>query len=277
MQLIVDSGSTKTIWCLTHNNKVYQEIQTPGINPFISSKELIVSIIENEVIANLAHQPNSIFYYGAGCSTETNKGLLHTELKRINSNATIEVEHDLLAVARALCLFEPGIAVILGTGSNSCLYDGANIVSHTPSLGYVIGDEGSGAYIGKQIISDIWYNRMPQELIEDFFEHHPHPLEYFLQKIYKEPSANAYLASFTRWIIKHKSHAYVQLLIKNCFSIFIEKQISPYDKNISNKINSIGSIAFYFRDEWKDVILQHGYVQGTVEQSPMQGLIQYHL
>lgn len=277
MQLIVDSGSTKTIWCLTHQNKVYQEVYTPGINPFISSKELIISIIEKEVIANLKHMPDAIYYYGAGCSTNTNKNLIHEELKMINEKAIIEVEHDLLAVARALCLFEPGIAVILGTGSNSCLYDGAKIVSNTPSLGYVMGDEGSGAFIGKQLISDIWYKRIPQELSDDFFEQHPHPLEYFLHKIYKEPAANAYLASFTRWLIKHKSHAYVQSLLKNCFSLFIDKQIAPYDKNISNKINSIGSIAFYFRDEWKDVILQHGYEFGTIEQSPMQGLIQYHL
>ncbi len=276
MQLIVDSGSTKTLWCLVKNGVCVQEIQTLGINPYVSSPESILRIIQSDVIPNLLQIPNAIFYYGAGCSTSINKKIIYDSLVHINPNANIEVEHDLLAVARSLCQHETGIAVILGTGSNSCLYNGEQIIANTPSLGYVFGDEGSGAHIGKQVLSDIWYNLSPEELKKDFFEEFPLQLDYYLTKIYKEPAANAFLASFTVWLGKHKSHAYVQHLLKNSFSSFMEKQIMPYNKNISNKIHCTGSIAFYFRDEWKDVILQYGYELGNVEQIPINGLIQYH-
>jgi glucosamine kinase len=276
MQLIIDSGSTKTLWCLVKNGVCLQEIQTLGINPYVSSLEYIMSIIQSDIIPNLLHIPDAIFYYGAGCSTPNNKKIIQDLLVTINPYANIDVQHDLLAVARSLCQHQTGIAVILGTGSNSCLYNGEQIIAHTPSLGYVIGDEGSGAHIGKQVLSDIWYNITPEELKTDFFAEFPHQLDYYLTKIYKEPAANAFLASFTTWLGKHKSHSYVQQLLKNCFSNFMEKHIVPYNKNISNKIHCTGSIAFYFRDEWKDVILKYGYELGNVEQIPINGLIQYH-
>ncbi len=276
MQLIVDSGSTKTLWCLVNKGVCLQEIQTLGINPYVSSPEYIMNLIRLEIIPNLLHIPDSIFYYGAGCSTPNNNKIVYDALVQINPVAHIDVQHDLLAVARSLCQHKEGIAVILGTGSNSCLYNGEQIIANTPSLGYVIGDEGSGAYIGKQVLSDIWYNITPAELKKDFFEKFPLQIDYYLTKIYKEPAANAFLASFTTWLGKHKSHGYVQQLLKKCFTDFMEKQIVPYNKNISNTIHCTGSIAFYFRDEWKDVILQYGYELGTVEQIPINGLIQYH-
>ena len=276
MQLIVDSGSTKTLWCLVNKGVCLQEIQTLGINPYVSSPEYIMNLIQSEIIPNLLHIPDSIFYYGAGCSTPINNKIVYDVLVHINPAAHIDVQHDLLAVARSLCQHEKGIAVILGTGSNSCLYNGEQIIANTPSLGYVIGDEGSGAYIGKQVLSDIWYNITPEELQKDFFAEYPNQIDYYLTKIYKESAANAFLASFTTWLGKHKKHGYVQQLLKKCFTDFMEKQIVPYNKNISNTIHCTGSIAFYFRDEWKDVILQYGYELGKVEQIPINGLIQYH-
>jgi glucosamine kinase len=276
MKLIVDSGSTKTFWCLVQNNQVVQEIYTAGINPYTSSSESIHEIIKNKLLSSLLQTPSEIYYYGAGCSTEHNKQIINKELLLINPSAKIQVEHDLLAVARGLCLYESGIAVILGTGSNSCLYDGTTIVQQTPSLGYVLGDEGSGAYLGKLILSDVWYSLLPGELRTDFFIHFPENLSYYLTKIYKEPSANSFLASFVLWLSKHKSHTYVQKLLRSSFDIFIQKHIKPYGVDTSKVIHATGSIAFNFRDEWKDVILQHGYQVGTIEQVPMNGLIQYH-
>ncbi len=276
MKLIVDSGSTKTFWCMVQNKQVVQEIYTAGINPYTTSSERIQEIIKNELLTDLLQIPSEIYYYGAGCSTESNKQLIHKELLLINSLAQIQVEHDLLAVARGLCLHDSGIAVILGTGSNSCLYDGTSIIQQTPSLGYVLGDEASGVYLGKAIISDVWYGLMPEELRTDFFIHFPDDLSYYLTKTYKEPSANTFLASFVLWLSNHKSHTYVQKLLKSSFDIFIQKHIKPYGVDTSKVIHATGSIAFNFRDEWKDVILQHGYQVGTIEQVPMSGLIQYH-
>ena len=276
MQLVVDSGSTKTLWCLIDQGKTVQEINTVGINPYISSSEMIQAIVELEVIPSLREKPEQIYFYGAGCSTVQNKKVIEFALKNINPSALIEVEHDLLAVARALCQTEKGIAVILGTGSNSCLYDGRNISMNTPSLGFILGDEGSGAYIGKQFLADLWYGEVPQDLKDAFFKDFPFDLSYYLTKVYKEPSANAFLASFCSWLASHKSNTYTKNLLHKSFSSFIEKQILPYGKEVTNKIHCIGSIAFYFLDEWKEVILQYGYELGRVEQNPIAGLIQYH-
>lgn len=276
MHLVVDSGSTKTLWCLVDKSELVQEVHTLGINPYISSKEFIASIVKDEVIGKLAHKPDAIFYYGAGCSSKENCSIINFALQQINPNAHIEVHHDLLAVARALCQNEKGIAVILGTGSNSCLYDGTSIIQNTPSLGYVIGDEGSGSYLGKKIVSDFWYGKLPSDLNQDFRNTYPFDLSYFLDKIYKEQKANAFLASFTKWLAKHRTHSYVNDLIKSSFSEFIDKQIAPYGKDQTRVIHCIGSIAFYFMDEWKEVILQKGYELGRIEQEPTKGLIQYH-
>lgn len=276
MKLIVDSGSTKTFWCLVENGKVVQEIYTAGINPYITAPDRIKEIILVELKPKFIHQPKEIFFYGAGCSSDYNKQLVHKVLVDINPSALIEVEHDLLAVARGLCLHERGIAVILGTGSNSCLYDGSTIIKNTPSLGYILGDEGSGAYLGKSIISDLWYGITPKELSDDFFNTFSDDLTYYLNKIYKEPSANAFLASFVLWLAKHKSTSYAQNLIRNSFDLFVQKQIKPYGTQSTRVIHTTGSIAFNFMDEWKDVILHHGYEFGKIEQVPMNGLIQYH-
>jgi glucosamine kinase len=276
MQLIIDSGSSKTLWCLVDNGVCIQEIQTLGINPYINSQEEIEKLIAKHVVLQLNHSPTHIYFYGAGCSTVQNCNMVSKALHQINQNAIIEVHHDLLAVARALCQKQAGIAVILGTGSNSCLYDGTKIVMNTPSLGFIMGDEGSGAHIGKMFLSDLWYNRVPDKIKQAFFEQNPNSLDFYLTKVYKEPAANAFLASFTKFLIKHKSEEYVKNLIKTCFAIFFDKHIVPYGKSVSTKINCIGSISFYFLDEWKEVILQKGYELGLIEQVPIQGLIKFH-
>ncbi len=276
MHLIVDSGSTKTLWCLVDQDIIVEEYSTVGLNPYVCSVEFINGLIINEVIGRLAHKPEAIFFYGAGCSTEENKKILKNALLLINPNAHIEVEHDLLAVARALCQNKQGIATILGTGSNSCLYDGTNIIANTPSLGYILGDEGSGSYIGKQFLSDLFYNRVPEETAMAFKKDYPEELSYYLTKVYKEPNANAFLASFCKWISEHKETPYFHQMLRQCFSSFIEKQISPYGKKYTNTIHSLGSIAFYFLNEWKEVILQYGYQLGELTQSPINGLVQYH-
>lgn len=277
MHLIVDSGSTKTLWCLINAGEIVQKIFTKGINPYITSRESIENIIVLEVIPNLKAIPNVIFYYGAGCSTDHNKMIVENELLKINVDATIEVEHDLLAVARALCQDKPGIAVILGTGSNSCLYDGNQILQNTPSLGFILGDEGSGSYLGKKLVSDVYYGILPPELKKEFDLAFDLGIDDLLLKVYKQEAANAYLASFCVWISKHKEHPFIQNLIKSAFTEFIQKHILPYKSSTGLPIHSIGSIAFYFQKEWRDIILKFGYTPGKVEQEPTAGLITYHL
>lgn len=276
MQLIVDSGSTKIRWCLVNQLDIVQEIITQGINPYVTSEEVILNIVNDQVLSKLKFIPDSIFYYGAGCSTDHNNLLVKNKLKLINNSANIEVEHDLLAVARALCQKSSGIAVILGTGSNSCLYDGQSIIKNTPSLGFIVGDEGSGAYIGKKIIADLYYNRMPQHLAENLISTHNLSIENVLNKIYKEPAANAYLASFCKWLKIFIDEPYTQNLIYNAFSEFIDKQIKPYGNNFTNKVYSIGSIAHHFSDIWHKVLSEHSYIAEQSEQDPIKGLIKFH-
>jgi glucosamine kinase len=276
MHLIVDSGSTKTIWCLVDKDQLIQEITTTGMNPYISSGEMIQAIVELEVVSQLLHAPDAIYFYGAGCSTIEHQSLITHSLRRINNLAHIEVHHDLLAVARALCQHQSGIAVILGTGSNSCLYNGKDIIKNTPSLGYILGDEGSGSFIGKTFLADLFYNNVPSEIKSSFKENYPYDLNYYLNKIYKEPNANAFLASFCTWLSNHRENDYVHQLLINSFALFIDKHIVPYGKEITNTIFSNGSIAFFFMNEWKEVILQKGYVVGNMEQNPISGLIKYH-
>lgn len=276
MQLIVDSGSTKTIWCLVDNGVLVQEISTTGMNPYISSSEMIQAIVELEVVSQLSHSPDAIYFYGAGCSTIEHQSLIKQSLRRINNTAQIEVHHDLLAVARALCQHQVGIVVILGTGSNSCLYNGKDIIKNTPSLGYILGDEGSGSFIGKTFLADLFYDVVPSEIKTAFVENYPNELNYYLNKIYKEPNANAFLASFCTWLSNHRSNDYLHQLIINAFSLFIDKHIDPYGIELTNTINSNGSIAYFFENEWKEVILQKGYKVGNMEQNPISGLIKYH-
>lgn len=276
MQLIVDSGSTKTRWCLVDQQDIVQEINTQGINPYVTSEEIILNIIEQQVLPNLKVVPNSIFYYGAGCSTDYNKSIVVNKLQVINKHASVEVEHDLLAVARALCQRSAGIAVILGTGSNSCLYDGDNIIQNTPSLGYIIGDEGSGAFIGKKIIADFFYNRMPKHLSDNFKSSNDVNIELVLNKVYKEPAANAYMASFCMWLSSVVNEPYAQDLLYTSFSEFVDKHIKPYGCNLTNKVYSIGSIAFHFSAIWQKVLIENSYVAEYSEQDPIKGLIKYH-
>ncbi len=276
MKLIVDSGSTKTLWCLVDDQTLVQEVMTDGINPYVTPLEKINSIIQSDLYPQLLHIPECVYYYGAGCSTDENKTILNNALQSVFPNLTLEVEHDLLAVARALCHNSVGIAVILGTGSNSCLYDGVKIIKHSPSMGYILGDEGSGAYIGKKLVSDIYYGTAPKELIKNYFEYYDEDLSSLLDLVYKVSGANMFLASKTKWLATQIEHEYVHQLIRDSFDQFILKHIMPYGTSISNKVHCIGSIAYHFKDIWEEALKEKGYEIGHYMKQPMQGLIKYH-
>jgi N-acetylglucosamine kinase-like BadF-type ATPase len=276
MKLIVDSGSTKTLWCLVEQGRRMQEISTEGINPFITSSDKIGRIIQQDLIPNLLQKPTDIFYYGAGCSNETNNSLVEDQLRFIASDIPISVESDLLAVARALCHREAGIATILGTGSNSCLYDGEGILEQVPSLGYILGDEGSGANIGKKILAEILYGLAPKEIIQSYFETYNESLDDILFATYKAEKPNAFLASKLKWLGAWRNHSYVHELISNSFNEFIRKHLMQYDKSVSNEVHSVGSIAFHFREIWEECLKENGFKPGRYLAEPIDGLIIYH-
>lgn len=279
MILIADSGSTKTDWVtIEENGKVLEEVTTEGINPFVTPEQTIEQIIGNNLLVQLKnHTPKKIFFYGSGCSTPEKKQLLSNILKKkfLDAN-TIEVDHDLLAAARAACGKHKGIAAILGTGSNSCVFDGVHIIDHIPSLGYILGDEGSGSHIGKTFLIAYLYGELPQSVEEAFKYYQKSSLEEILDAVYKKPSPNTYLASVCQFIKNHTNDIYIQEMVRACFQLFFEKHLNKYKNHHLKEIHCVGSIAYYFDDLLSEVAKSNGYKLGNIYKNPMDGLISYH-
>ena len=274
--IIVDSGSTKTHWCLIDENGE-KLIQTIGINPYQMNNEDIQEVLKKELKPYLnGDTVTEVHYYGAGCSTDLKCGLLDTVLKEFFSAANIEVHHDLLGAARALCGHEEGVACILGTGCNSCYYDGKNIKDQIHSLGYVLGDEGSGAYIGKLLIRDYYQGTMPQEVQQLFQEEYSPVLENILEKIYLQPQPNRFLASFCPFISKNISHPYLYNLVSGSFDEFFQKHVLRFKEAKNTKIHFLGSIAFHFSDILKESADKVDLQIGQILESPIKGLVNYH-
>ncbi|MDY0103582.1 MAG: ATPase [Lentimicrobium sp.] len=277
MMLIADSGSTKTHWCLVDNNGK-KLIQTIGINPYQMNYEAIKEVLENDLFPFLSSETiKDIHFYGAGCSTDQKCNQIDSVLQDFFKTANIEVHHDLLGAARALCGHERGIACILGTGCNSCYYDGDEIKEQIYSLGYVLGDEGSGAYMGKLLIRDFYQNRMPAD-IQHLFQQDFNPvLEHILDNIYNQPRPNRYLASFSPFLLKNIDQPYVYELVSNSFDDFLSKYVLKFKEAKSAKVHFLGSIAYHFSDVLKASAAKAGLEIGTIYESPIQGLVDYHI
>ena len=276
MMIIVDSGSTKTHWCLIDENGE-KLIQTIGINPYQMDNEAIQEVLKKELKPYLNGEIiTKVHYYGAGCSTDQKCNLLDSVLKDFFTAASIEVHHDLLGAARALCGREKGVACILGTGCNSCYYDGESIKDQIHSLGYVLGDEGSGAYLGKLIIRDYYQGTMPYEVQQLFQEEYSPVLENILNRIYNHPQPNRYLASFCPFISKNISHAYLHDLVSSSFDEFFQKHVLKFEEAKTSKIHFLGSIAFHFSDILKESADKAGLKIGKIYESPIKGLVDYH-
>ena len=274
--IIVDSGSTKTHWCLIDENGE-KLIQTIGINPYQMDNEAIQEVLKKELKPYLNGEIiTKVHYYGAGCSTDQKCNLLDSVLKDFFTAASIEVHHDLLGAARALCGREKGVACILGTGCNSCYYDGESIKDQIHSLGYVLGDEGSGAYLGKLIIRDYYQGTMPYEVQQLFQEEYSPVLENILNGIYNHPQPNRYLASFCPFISKNISHAYLHDLVSSSFDEFFQKHVLKFEEAKTSKIHFLGSIAFHFSDILKESADKAGLKIGKIYESPIKGLVDYH-
>lgn len=276
--LIADSGSTKTDWVLLDNNNIISQIQTIGFNPYFQSSEDIYTEISNHLLPILKSQLNAvtqISYYGAGCSTPDKIQVVKHALYLAFGNINSEVNHDLLASARALCGKEKGIACILGTGSNSCLYDGNSVIENVPSVGFMFGDYGSGAHIGKTFIQNYFDNKLPLHLTIAF-EKAGYHRELILEHVYKKPLPSKFLASISTFISDYKNDSYVKDLIAECFTLFFNSQIAKYTNAKDLSINSVGSIGYYYQDVLEIVAKKEGYKIGNIIKSPIEGLIKYH-
>ena len=274
MILIAESGSSKTDWVLLGSQGENKRQQTLGINPYHQNTSSIIKIISS--LDNF-RSVKQIFFYGAGCATDDKKQIITNALLQVFPDATCEINSDVLAAARSVCGNKKGIACIIGTGSNSCLYDGKDIEHNVPPLGYILGDEGSGAILGKKLLADILKGLAPTEIKNAFYQKYNMKYADIINKVYKEEAPSRFLAQFTVFLSENINSSYISQLVKNSFSEFFERNVKQYDNHINLPIHFIGSIAFYFKNELEIVAKEAGLDLGRVEQSPLEGLIQYHL
>lgn len=276
--LIADSGSTKTDWVLIENNTLCFQTSTIGFNPYFQSKDQIKEVLNAKLKPDLLPYLKSIkhvFYYGSGCSTEKNCQLVETAITESLGTRNVEVSHDLLASARALCKNEWGIAAILGTGSNSCLYDGKQILENVPSTGYLWSDYGGGSQIGKYFIRDYFEDRLPSDLKKSF-EAAGYNRETILEQVYKNTVPSKYLATVSLFVSKNIHHQHALQVLTECFDSFFTQQIAKYSNSKHYKINLVGSVGYYYKAIIEEVAKKRGYQLGMVLKSPMEGLIEYH-
>lgn len=276
MILIADSGATKTSWALLAGEKNITH-ETSGFNPYFMPSSVIQNIIVQEMNKEISKADvTEIYYYGSGCSTENNCAVVSTALKDQFPDAEIEVQHDLLAAARALLGRSKGIACILGTGANSCAYDGEKITDNVPSLGYMFGDEGSGAYIGRKFLAAVLKKELAKEILDAFDEEFNYSLEDILKSVYNAGNPSPYMASFTHFLAKHEHHDDVREILFSSFIEFFTQSVSKYKRYKLLPVSFVGSVAFHFRHILNEAAWQMGISIGRIEKVPMEGLIRYH-
>lgn len=274
--LIADSGATKCEWRLVQDGR-NKTIITQGISPYFLSAEQITALITKELLPKIKNAAVAkIHFYGTGLSNADNVTILKKVLKDIFPKARIEVQTDLLAAARALCGHKKGVVCILGTGANSCYYDGKKIVKNSPGLGYILGDEGSGAYLGKKVVQYYLYKTFDEELTSRFEKRFNTTQAEILDHVYKQPLANRYLASYAIFLAENRGHYMIENIIEDGLNDFFFTHLYKYRESWTLPIHFTGSIAFGFRDVLKDLCSSYELELGKVIKAPMQGLLAYH-
>lgn len=278
MIVVADSGSTKCDWLIydaeTHQTEL---THTMGFNPYFHDAERIASgIRENAVLLSAAAKIHAVYFYCAGGSSEEMRSIAADGLRNIFSSARIDVFHDLEGAVRATCGVEKGIACILGTGSNSCYFDGRQMIEVVPSLGYILGDEGGGSWYGRRLLKDYLYLRMPAEVNAAFEEkYHPDKNE-ILRRVYRMPHANVYLASFSPFLSAHREHPYIRRIVREGFSEFIQAHVCCYMQYREVPVHFVGSLAVHFCDDLQAVCQEAGIQIGKITREPVYGLLEYH-
>ena len=277
MILIADSGSTKTDWCVAKDGFTVKRFTTQGINPYHQDERRINGIVLDELLPQTGeYKLKKIVFYGSGCRDEiipTMKNILYSAF---NNNVEVEIYSDLLGAARAICGHEEGIACILGTGSNSCLYDGKKIVGNIPPLGYILGDEGSGATLGKIFINEIFKNSRMYDLKKEFLQVLKMTEGDIIDRVYRQPMANRFLASLAPFIHSHIERHEVNEIVTENFRQFLLKNVKRYHRD-DLQVSFIGSIAWHFKSQLLQSALEENVYVGSVEKSPMDGLLRYHV
>lgn len=276
VKLIADSGSTKCEWCLLANGKK-KKIITQGISPYFLTAEQIIELLQKELLKKIKDiTVDEIYYYGTGLGNPANVTLIKKVLKKLFPTAKVEANIDLLAAARAVCGNEKGVACILGTGSNSCFYNGKKIVKNSPGLGYVLGDEGSGAYLGKKVVQHFLYNTFDEDLMLRFTNQFNTGANEILEHVYKMPQPNRYLASFAIFLADNRGHYMIENIIEDGLNDFFFTHLYKYRESWLYPISFVGSVAYGFKDVLKDLCATYELELGKVLKQPMDGLIEYH-
>lgn len=277
MILIADSGSTKTEWCLVDKGQIVRQVITSGTNPYFQTQDEIDEEIKEALWPVIEPYPvEAVYFYGAGCAFPEKNRIIAEVMQRYLP-VPVEVFSDLMGAARSLCGNEKGIACILGTGSNSCLYDGVEIIRHTSPLGYILGDEGSGAVLGKQLVSDCLKRQLPADLCEKFLTQYELTPEIVLERVYKQPFPNRFLASLSRFLLENITEQPIYNIVYNSFRSFLIRNVMTYEDCEHYPIHCTGSIAYYYREVLKAAAISLRLTIGKVEKTPMPGLITYHV
>jgi len=280
MIIIADGGSTKTNWCLINNegNKVY--FNTEGYNPYFASVDYIINSLQHNLPADLElDKISEVNYYGAGCSTDEKRAHVKTAISAVFSKSEVNIDHDLMAAARALLGRQAGFAAILGTGTNTCLYDGAKISRNIDSGAYILGDEGSGCYIGKKLLIDYLRGYMPEAIKQNFWDTYKLTRDDVNEQVYTKPLASRFCAGFAKFVYDNMNVnlGYSHGLVKTSFQDFFKNLVTHYPDFQQHAFNCIGSVAYNFRNILEEVAAENGMQVGAIIRSPIDNLVKFHL
>src|SRR5450432_1210474 len=274
--LIADSGSTKCEWCFISNGRK-QIIETQGASPYFLNEPQFAALMQKELLPALKNKtPSDIYFYGTGLAASVNRKMFRKAIGKVFPRSKIEEEHDLTGASRALCGKNRGIVAILGTGSNSGYYNGRKILRNSPGLGYVLGDEGSGAYLGKKVLQYYLYKTFDKDLHAKFYEKYKLVASDILDAVYKKPLPNRYIASFTLFLAENRGHYMIENIIEDGLWDFFSIHLAHYPESGKMPVCFTGSVAFGFQDILKELCNTFGWKPGRILAKPMEGLIAYH-
>lgn len=276
--LLADSGATKCEWCLADSKKRTKTVITQGISPYFLNTGQIERILREELLTGFKKtQVDAVFYYGTGVNNPENVKIVKKAISHVFPGAKVEVTYDLMAAARGLCGHSKGMACNLGTGSFACYYDGRKIAKLSAGIGYVLGDEGSGAYLGKKVIQYYLYNTFDEELRYKFDEKYHTDRAAILENVYKKPMPNRYLASFTLFLAENRNHFMVENIIEDGLNDFFFTHLCKYNESWKLPIHFTGGVAYAFRDVVIELCHSYQFEPGVIMRTPMEGLVKYHV
>lgn len=276
-RLVADSGSTKTEWCLVEAGGTTKTCFTDGLNPYYHTPESIETILREKLIPEIGTgNVQEIHFYGAGCTGDERSEMLGNVLKTVFSAERVDVQSDVLGAVRAVCGHKPGIAGILGTGANTCRYDGEKIIDNVPVLGFILGDEGSAGYFGKKLLQGYFYREMPADLKSEMEKKYDMNRSTILENVYKKEHPNRYVANFARFAGEFASHPYIESIMRQGFIEAVERHILKYDGARDIPVGFVGSVAYFHATLLRSILIEKGLTPGTIIKNPMENLIRYH-